>query len=196
MKISNKKFSSFFTGKSLVKFFQKITFETIFQKVTVVVWFWKKFRRPPTCLKFNTHKKFVAHFFIPMLLLPLTPPLIYLKIKKFKGTKVDHFFSLHFSLPLFHFHFRYQSRGSLDFAAGLIAPRGPVAHRKPIQVLTRTKSPCSDDLLSIGYLMPGFHLIWSNFSTRLVHPLWNIKLLIANMSFHSLKLVQHSWNYA
>ena len=51
----------------------------------------KIFWRPPTCLKFNTHKKFVAHFFIPMLLLPLTLPLIYLKIKKFKGPKVDHF---------------------------------------------------------------------------------------------------------
>merc|ERR1712001_548997 len=37
VKISNKNFSSFFTGKSLYNFFQKITFETIFQKVTAVV---------------------------------------------------------------------------------------------------------------------------------------------------------------
>merc|ERR1712198_786411 len=41
--------------------------------------------------KFNTHKKIVVHFFIPMLLLPLTPSLIYLKLKRFKGPKTDHF---------------------------------------------------------------------------------------------------------
>ena len=35
VKIFLKKFSSFFTGKSLVKFFQKITFETIFEKIIV-----------------------------------------------------------------------------------------------------------------------------------------------------------------
>ena len=34
------------------------------------------------------------HFFIPMLLLPLTSPLIYLKLKKIKGPKMD---SLHFT---------------------------------------------------------------------------------------------------
>merc|ERR1712115_48326 len=51
-----------------------------------------------TCPKFNTRKKFVVHFFIPMLLLPLTPPLIYLKLKKIKGPKMD---------SLFHFHFTF-----------------------------------------------------------------------------------------
>ena len=35
-----------------------------------------------------------------MLLLPPTPSLIYLKLKRFKGPKTHHFFSLHF-----HFHF-------------------------------------------------------------------------------------------
>merc|ERR1711879_463809 len=50
----------------------------------------------PTCPKFNTHKKVVVHFFIPMLLIPKTPPLTYPKIKKFKGPKTDHF--------TFHFH--------------------------------------------------------------------------------------------
>ena len=48
MKIFLKKISSFFTGKSLVKFFQNHYFETIFQKVIVIVWFWKNYRRPPT----------------------------------------------------------------------------------------------------------------------------------------------------
>ena len=78
--------------------FQKITFETIFQKVTVVVWFWKNFRRPPTCPKFNTHKKVVVHFFIPMLLLPKTPPLTYPNIKRFKGPKTHSLTSLHFTM--------------------------------------------------------------------------------------------------
>ena len=32
-----------------------------------------------------------------MLLLPLTPPLIYLKLKKIKGPKMDSLFSLHFT---------------------------------------------------------------------------------------------------
>merc|ERR1712079_144260 len=62
---------------------------------------------PPTCPKFNTHKKFVVHFFIPMLLLPLTPPLIYLKLKKFKGPKMD---SLHFTFS--------QSLASLVLVSG------------------------------------------------------------------------------
>ena len=39
-----------------------------------------------------------------MLLLPLTPSLIYLKLKRFKGPKMDFTFSLHFSLSL-HFTF-------------------------------------------------------------------------------------------
>merc|ERR1719204_34576 len=55
----------------------------------------KKFSKiSPTSPKFNTHKKIVVHFFIPMLLLPLTPPLIYLKLKRFKGPKMDSLFSL------------------------------------------------------------------------------------------------------
>ena len=62
------------------------------------MWFWKFLKISPTCPKFNTHKKFVVHFFIPMLLLPLTPPLIYLKLKKIKGPKMD-------SLSLFTFTF-------------------------------------------------------------------------------------------
>ena len=39
MKIFNKKFSSFFLGNSLVKFFQKNTFETIFQKLSPAFFF-------------------------------------------------------------------------------------------------------------------------------------------------------------
>merc|ERR1712208_121842 len=62
----------------------------------------------PTCPKFNTHKKVVLHFFIPMLLLPKTPTLIYLKLKKNKGPKTH---SLHFtftSLSLsLHFTFTF-----------------------------------------------------------------------------------------
>ena len=34
---------------------------------------------------------------------------------------------------------------------------------KPIRVLTRTKSSCSDDRLPIGYLLLDFHPIWRNF---------------------------------
>ena len=105
MKILLKKFSSFFTGKSLVKFFQNHTLENIFKKVTVAVWFWKFLKISPTCPKFNTHKKIVGNFFIPMLLLPLTSPLIYLKLKKIKGPKMD---SLHFTFTFtslsLHFH--------------------------------------------------------------------------------------------
>merc|ERR1712035_241602 len=41
-----------------------------------------------------------VHFFIPMLLLPLTSSLIYLKLKKIKGPKMD---------SLFHFHFTFTS---------------------------------------------------------------------------------------
>ena len=66
--------------------------------------FWIFFRRPPTCPKFNTHKKVVVHFFIPMLLLPKTPPLTYPNMKRFKGPKKHHFTSLHFtSLTSLHF---------------------------------------------------------------------------------------------
>ena len=72
--------------------------ETIFKKIIPVVIFLKKIRRPPTCPKFNTHKKVVVHFFIPILLLPKTPPLTYSNMKRFKGSKMD-------SLSLFTFHF-------------------------------------------------------------------------------------------
>ena len=34
---------------------------------------------------------------------------------------------------------------------------------KPIRVLTRTQSSCSDDRLPIGYLLPDFQPIWRNF---------------------------------
>ena len=44
-----------------------------------------------TCLELYSHKKIVVHFFIPMLLLPPTSSLIYLKAKRFKGPKTDHF---------------------------------------------------------------------------------------------------------
>ena len=87
------------------------TFETIFQKVTVVLWFWKKIRRPPTYPKFNTHKKIVLHFFTPMLFLPKTPPLIYLKLKKIKGPKMDSLF-FHFSLSL---HFSLWSGDGVEY---------------------------------------------------------------------------------
>ena len=40
---------------------------------------------------------------------------------------------------------------------------------KPIGVLTRTKSSCSDERLPIGYSLPDFQLIWSNFLNRSLH---------------------------
>merc|ERR1712030_213415 len=58
-----------------------------------------------TCPKFNTHKKFVVHFFIPMLLLPLTPPLLYLKLNKIKGPKMHSLFTFTFTFTSLHFHF-------------------------------------------------------------------------------------------
>merc|ERR1712020_728096 len=70
-----------FQGNPFTFFFQNHTLENIFQKFSKI---------SPTCPKFNTHKKIVVHFFIPMLLLLLTPPSTYLKIKKIKGPKVDH----------------------------------------------------------------------------------------------------------
>ena len=103
MKILLKKISSFFTGKSLVKFFQNHTLENIFQKLSPRGCFWKFSKISPTCPKFNTHKKIVVHFFIPMLLLPLTPPSTYLKIKKIKGPKVDHFITHFITSSLHHF---------------------------------------------------------------------------------------------
>ena len=46
----------------------------------------------PTCLELYSHTKIVVHFFIPMLLLPQTPPLTYLKLKKIKDQKqITHF---------------------------------------------------------------------------------------------------------
>ena len=112
MKILLKKKSSFFPGKSLYFFFQNHTFANIFQKPSPRGCFWKFLKISPTCPRFNTHKKIVVHFFIPMLLLPLTPPLIYLKLKRFKGPKTDHF---HFSLSLFHF-FHFSLSLSLHFS--------------------------------------------------------------------------------
>ena len=40
---------------------------------------------------------------------------------------------------------------------------------KPICVLTRTQSSCSDDRLPIGYLLPDFQPIWRNFFDSLFH---------------------------
>merc|ERR1712030_206668 len=51
----------------------------------------------PNCPKFNTHKKVVLHFFIPMLLLPKTPTLIYLKLKKNKVPKTHSLFTFTFT---------------------------------------------------------------------------------------------------
>ena len=113
MKILLKKFSSFFTGKSLVNFFQNHTLENIFQKLSPRGCFWKFSKISPTSPKFNTHKKVVVHFFIPMLLLPKTPPLTYPNIKKFKGPKMD---SLHFH---FHFHFHFHKDGGRRSIAGM-----------------------------------------------------------------------------
>ena len=39
-------------------------------------------------------------------------------------------------------------------------------HSKPIRVLTRTKSPCSDERLPIGYLLSDFQQNRSNFLNR------------------------------
>ena len=49
------------------------------------------------------------HFFIPMLLLPKTPPLTYPNIKEFKGPKRHHFTSLTHSLSLHNQNLRFRS---------------------------------------------------------------------------------------
>ena len=120
--------------------------ETIFEKIIVAVWFWNFFRRPPTCPKFNTHKKVVVHFFIPMLLLPKTPPLTYPNIKEFKGPKKHHFtlfthltfLSRHFQITLFHWPIKDRPRSGkkgpkVQKATNLPQRRG---RPKPTQSLT------------------------------------------------------------
>merc|ERR1712115_86043 len=94
-----KKITFNFIWKIPCNFFKNHRLETIFEKSHRSSVILKFLKISPTCPKFNTHKKFVVHFFIPMLLLPPTPPLIYLKLKKIKGPKMD---SLHF-----HFHFTF-----------------------------------------------------------------------------------------
>ena len=87
----------------------------------------KKIRRPPTCPKFNTHKNIVVHFFIPMLLLPQTPTLIYLKLKKNKGPKTH---SLHFTFTFTSLHFhKHGGRGSI---AGIAQHSIPISIIKEI----------------------------------------------------------------
>merc|ERR1712242_48960 len=88
--------------------------ETIFEKIIPVVRFRKIFQRPPTCPKFNTHKKVAVHFLIPILLLPKTPSLTYPNMKRFKGPKMD-------SLSLFtftsvHFTFIHKHGGRRSIA--------------------------------------------------------------------------------
>ena len=99
-------------------------FRDHFWKIIRVVRFWKNFQRPPTCPKINTHKKVVVHFFIPMVLLPKTPLLTYLKTKKFKGPKMDSLF--HFSLFTFHFH-HHDQKGKRSIA-------GKNQHSSPISI--------------------------------------------------------------
>ena len=78
------------------------------KKVTVVVWFWKFLKISPTSPKYHTHKNIVVHFFISMFLLPQTPTLIYLKLKKIKGPKTH---SLHFTS--LHFHHKHGKKRSI-----------------------------------------------------------------------------------
>ena len=76
-------------------------------KIWLLGCLWKFSKISPTSPKFNTHKKVVVHFFIPMLLLPKTPPLTYPNMKRFKGPKMDslHFTFFHFSLHFTSLHF-------------------------------------------------------------------------------------------
>ena len=78
-------------------------------KNTLLVGFFENFWvNSLTCLELHSYKKIVVHIFIPMLLLPLTHPLIHLKLKKMKGPKMD---SLHF-----HFHFTFHKHGGRSIA--------------------------------------------------------------------------------
>merc|ERR1711891_79616 len=60
---------------SWTPFFQKLSPQGVFENSWV---------NSPTCLELHSHKKLIVHFFIRMLLLPLTLPLIYLKLKEIK----------------------------------------------------------------------------------------------------------------
>ena len=56
--------------------------DTIFSKTLSTGCFWKFLKISPTSPNYQNHKNIVVHFFIPMLLLPQTPTIIYLKLKK------------------------------------------------------------------------------------------------------------------
>ena len=51
--------------------------DTIFSKTLSTGCFWKFLKISPTSPNYQNHKNIVVHFFIPMLLLPQTPTLIY-----------------------------------------------------------------------------------------------------------------------
>ena len=85
----------------------------LFQKLSPQGVFENSWVNSPTCLELHSHKKIVVHFFIPMLLLPPTPSLIYLKLKEIKGPKVDHF----------HFHFTSLHFFTINFCGVVLVPR-------------------------------------------------------------------------
>ena len=99
MKILLKKIFIFYREISC-KFFPKSHFRDHFSKKSPQQCdFENSWVNSPTCLELYSHKKIVGHFFIPMLLLPLTFPLIYLKLKKIEGPRMD---SLFFHFPQLH----------------------------------------------------------------------------------------------
>merc|ERR1712115_660695 len=117
-----KKITFNFIWKIPCNFFKNHRLETIFEKSHRSSVILKFLKISPTCPKFNTHKKVVVHFFIPMLLLPLTPSLIYLKLKRFKGPKMDSL-SLHFTSLHFHFTFTSLSLSQLTLKSRTLVPR-------------------------------------------------------------------------
>ena len=102
MKISNKNFSSFFTGKSLYNFSKKLLLRPFFKNSLQEGVFENSLKFLQLVPNLTPIRKLLCTFLYQCCYYS-RPPLTYPNIKRFKGPKMD---SLHFSLfhfSLFHF---------------------------------------------------------------------------------------------
>ena len=90
MNILLKKLSSFFTGKSHVKFFQNYKLENIFEKShRSIVILKNPGSTPQLVANFTPIRKLLCTFLYLCYGNPRPPPLKYLRMKKFKEPKMD-----------------------------------------------------------------------------------------------------------
>ena len=90
MNILLKKLSSFFTGKSHVKFFQNHKLENIFEKShRSIVILKNPGSTPQLVANFTPIRKLLCTFLYLCYGNPRPPPLKYLRMKKFKEPKMD-----------------------------------------------------------------------------------------------------------